>query len=107
LGDRDACTTKKGVFSAMHLRLYRRILAAALILGALVASLAVPVAASASSCYSTTIGNYAYVSCSDGSYGYANRIGNYTYYNYSSPYGYTGYAYSNQIGNYTYYTYYP
>ena len=90
----------------MHLRLYRRSLTIALVLGALLASLVVPVTASASSCYSTTVGSYAYASCSDGSYGYANRIGNYTYYTYSSPYGYTSYATSNTIGNYTYYNYY-
>jgi hypothetical protein len=91
----------------MRLRLYRRSLTVALILGALIASLVVPVTASASSCYSSSIGSYAYASCSDGSYGYANSIGNYTYYSYTSPRGYTSYATSNRIGNYTYYSYYP
>jgi len=90
----------------MHLRLYRRSVAFALVLGALVASLVAPVTASAYSCYSTSIGSsYAYASCSDGSSGYAQRIGSYTYYTYTSPYGGTSYASSNTIGNYTYYTY--
>jgi hypothetical protein len=85
----------------MHLRLYRRILSLALVLGVLVASLAVPVTASASSCYANSIGNYTYASCSDGSSGYSNRIGNYTYYSFSD--GSSGY--SSRLGNYTYYSY--
>jgi hypothetical protein len=91
----------------MHLRLYRRTLTFAVILGALVVSLVVPMTAAASSCYATTTGSYTYAYCSDGSSGYATSVGNYTYYSYSSPYGSTGYATSTRIGDYTYYNYYP